>query len=276
MIDLLGDCYDYVNHEDDIPSFNKENFLQKKVFKIKNFLDKLIDSQNFNYLLQTDKNSYPYYFKRLSKNNNKDKNKTIKTSSLFTEKKPIYDKTFFITPYFLPDLYKNYDLSEIKKFISDKFKNKPFEEIEDYKTTKFKEFLKLGNYQNYKGYLSLALIQQKPKQTKSRGNIKNITLIFEKNKQEFVDEYFKQLLSKSNQEIDNRKLKGSMKSIEIQKNFIKSLFQSKFHNNETIMLTEKKFKNLLDLIYILFLEFNDESDMEDVRLVTKSLFFYYK
>ena len=26
MIDLLGDCYDYVNYEDDIPSFNKENW----------------------------------------------------------------------------------------------------------------------------------------------------------------------------------------------------------------------------------------------------------
>jgi len=67
-----------------------------------------------------------------------------------------------------------------------------------------------------------------------------------------------------------------LKHNEAKKYFTKILFQSKFSENKTHLLSEKGFSDLYSLIVFILLECNEESNKEDVRLITKSLFFYYK
>jgi hypothetical protein len=57
----------------------------------------------------------------------------------------------------------------------------------------------------------------------------------------------------------------------------KTLYQEKFKTNTTHLLDDKSFQSLKSIIfYCLLLSQIEKNDYEDVRLITKSTFYYYK
>lgn len=76
--------------------------------------------------------------------------------------------------------------------------------------------------------------------------------------------------------MQKRNLMNVLKHNEAKKYFTNILFQSKFLEYKNHLLSDKSFSDLYSLIVFILLECNEESNKEDVILITKSLFFYYK
>lgn len=58
--------------------------------------------------------------------------------------------------------------------------------------------------------------------------------------------------------------------------FVKILYQDKFTSNLKHCLDEKTFQELYEIIMNSLLYAQNDSNYEDIRLITKSLFCYYK
>ena len=92
-----------------------------------------------------------------------------------------------------------------------------------------------------------------------------------------ITEYLRLILSSKNvTELQRRNFMNVLKHKETKHYFTKNLYQEKFVENKIHLLSEKSFSDLYNTIVIILLECNEESDNEDARLITKSLFFYYK
>ena len=89
MVKMFGDFMKYVSFLDNVPLFNKDSFFSTKSLKEKDFYDKLVESQNFNFFLQQDsKESFPYFYDLCLKETvsfQNDINKYRSTTSSFTQ-----------------------------------------------------------------------------------------------------------------------------------------------------------------------------------------------
>jgi hypothetical protein len=82
MVKMIGDYMKFVSFLDNVPLFNMESFFATKVPKEKEFYEKLVESQNFNFFLQQDlKEVFPYFYDLCMKKNNSIKKEPNKNRS---------------------------------------------------------------------------------------------------------------------------------------------------------------------------------------------------
>jgi len=181
MVKLFGDFLNHSSLVDGFPILNKESFLQNKSSKEKEFLDKLVDSQNFSNLMQMDSEFYAYFNKLLSKKkeefNSKTKDK-FDVKSLLSDKKIEFTENFLISPYFINEDIIRSDITKLEEVLFEKFKeNLSIDKTVNRITGSQKEFSKIGVYKKYKRYIIPELRQAVQKTIKSK-----IDLILNKNK----------------------------------------------------------------------------------------------
>lgn len=170
MIKLFGDFLSHSSLVDGFPILNKESFLLNKSAKEKEFLDKLVDSQNFSNLLQLDTEFLTYFNKLLKKKEENSKSKEkFDVKSLLSDKKIEYLENFLISPYFINEDIIRSDITRIEEVLFEKFKeNLSLDKTVNRITGSQKEFTKLGVYKKYKRYIIPELRQPIQKTIKSR------------------------------------------------------------------------------------------------------------
>jgi hypothetical protein len=73
------------------------------------------------------------------------------------------------------------------------------------------------------------------------------------------------------------KVESLLSSLNVRSFFAKCVYQDKFDDNKYQILNDKGFDDLNYMIFhALLLSNNSPNQYEDIRLITKSCFFYYK
>jgi len=93
-----------------------------------------------------------------------------------------------------------------------------------------------------------------------------------------LNETFRMILT--SESLNSQHLNNMQKALNTRvgrSHFANVLFQAKFKNMKNQILTESSFNNLYKLILISLIQADDDfSQYNDIRLITKSCFFYYK
>lgn len=95
---------------------------------------------------------------------------------------------------------------------------------------------------------------------------------------EIINDFLKMTITAEHYtHIENSTIINAIKSKHGRSHFSSILFQNKFKQNKTQILSEKSFENLYNILFDSILFFpNEPSQFEDLKKVTKSMFYYYK
>lgn len=93
-----------------------------------------------------------------------------------------------------------------------------------------------------------------------------------------TNEYLRMILTSEPLTLTNKSnIQNLFSSKTVRNYFCTILYQDKFDENKLQVLNDQGFEDLFQMIFTLLLQSeNNKSNFEDVRLVTKSTFFYYK
>ncbi len=109
-------------------------------------------------------------------------------------------------------------------------------------------------------------------------NILNFSDLYLEDNKLGISEYLKNMLNSQNVEIDkSKKIENMLNSLYVRSYFAKCLYQEKFNQNKLHILNDRGFDDLISIIFnSLVLSNNESSQFDNIRLITKSCFFYLK